>query len=147
MKDSLNETASATQKWFIIIRSHASRACIRSANDFNTINNGSPYDVSAGNTAGKMIRRKICHRPAPSDDAAIAVGSVATSALEVVLTDDNLRNTMVEGTPLKRLGLPEDIAYGALYLASPAGSFITGKVIEIDGGLEAPNLELGLPDL
>jgi 7-alpha-hydroxysteroid dehydrogenase len=78
---------------------------------------------------------------------AIAVGSVATSALEVVLTDDNLRNTMVEGTPLKRLGLPEDIAYGALYLASPAGSFITGKVIEIDGGLEAPNLELGLPDL
>ena len=78
---------------------------------------------------------------------AIAVGSVATSALEVVLTDDNLRNTMIEGTPLKRLGVPEDIAYGALYLASPAGSFITGKVIEIDGGLEAPNLEMGLPDL
>ncbi len=40
----------------------------------------------------------------------IAVGSVATSALEVVLTDDGLRNEMVERTPLKRLGEPEDIA-------------------------------------
>jgi len=78
---------------------------------------------------------------------AIAVGSVATSALEVVLTDDNLQNAMVAGTPLRRLGQPEEIAYGALYLASPAGAYITGKVLEIDGGIEAPNLEMGLPDL
>jgi len=78
---------------------------------------------------------------------AIAVGSVATSALEVVLTDDTLHDAMVAGTPLRRLGAPEEIAYGALYLASPAGAYITGKVLEIDGGLEAPNLELGLPDL
>jgi 7-alpha-hydroxysteroid dehydrogenase len=78
---------------------------------------------------------------------AIAVGSVATSALEVVLTNDDLRNEMVEGTPLKRLGEPEDIALGVLYLASPAGSFITGKVLELDGGIETPNLGLNLPDL
>jgi 7-alpha-hydroxysteroid dehydrogenase len=78
---------------------------------------------------------------------AIAVGSVATSALEVVLTNDELRTTMETETPLKRLGRPEEIAYGALYLASPAGAYITGKVIEIDGGLQAPNLALGLPDL
>jgi 7-alpha-hydroxysteroid dehydrogenase len=78
---------------------------------------------------------------------AIAVGSVATSALEVVLTDDALHDAMVAGTPLARLGQPEEIAYGALYLASPAGAYITGKVLEIDGGLEAPNLQLGLPDL
>ena len=78
---------------------------------------------------------------------AIAVGSVATSALEIVLGDEDMHRQMVEGTPLKRLGEPEDIAIAALYLASPAGSFITGKVIEVDGGLEAPNLALGLPDL
>ena len=77
----------------------------------------------------------------------IAVGSVATSALETVLTDDGLRNEMVDGTPLKRLGEPDDIAIGVLYLASSASSFVTGKLLEIDGGLEEANLALGLPDL
>ncbi len=77
----------------------------------------------------------------------IAVGSIATSALETVLTDDGLRNAMIEGTPLKRLGEADDIAIGVLYLASDAGSFITGKLIEIDGGLEEANLAMGLPDL
>jgi len=78
---------------------------------------------------------------------AIAVGSVATSALETVLTDDGLRTQMVEGTPLKRLGEPDDIALCALYLASSASSFVTGKLFEVDGGLEEANLALGLPDL
>jgi 7-alpha-hydroxysteroid dehydrogenase len=77
----------------------------------------------------------------------IAVGSVATSALEIVLEDDAIREEMVRRTPLKRLGEPADIARCALYLASPAGSFVTGKVLEVDGGLEEANLELGLPDL
>jgi 7-alpha-hydroxysteroid dehydrogenase len=77
----------------------------------------------------------------------IAVGSVATSALDVVLTNDDLRNEMVSRTPLKRLGEPDDIALAVLYLSSPAGSFVTGKVLEVDGGLEFPNLQLGLPDL
>jgi 7-alpha-hydroxysteroid dehydrogenase len=78
---------------------------------------------------------------------AIAVGSVATSALETVLHDDGIRNEMIDKTPLHRLGRPDDIALGALWLVSPAGSFVTGKVIEIDGGLEAGNLDLRLPDL
>ena len=77
----------------------------------------------------------------------IAVGTVATSALETVLTDDGIRTEMVTGTPLKRLGEPDDIALCALYLASPAASFVTGKIFEIDGGLEEANLALGLPDL
>jgi 7-alpha-hydroxysteroid dehydrogenase len=78
---------------------------------------------------------------------AIAVGSVATSALEIVLTNDDLREEMIRRTPLRRLGAPDDIALAVLYLCSPAGDFVTGKVLEVDGGLEYPNLELGLPDL
>ncbi len=77
----------------------------------------------------------------------IAVGSVATSALEVVLTNEDLNREMVEKTPLRRLGEVEDIALAALYLASDAASFVTGKVFEVDGGIEASNLDLGLPDL
>jgi 7-alpha-hydroxysteroid dehydrogenase len=48
---------------------------------------------------------------------------------------------------LKRLGEVDDIAIAALYLASPASSFVTGKVLEVDGGIEFPNLGLNLPDL
>jgi 7-alpha-hydroxysteroid dehydrogenase len=78
---------------------------------------------------------------------AIAVGSVATSALEIVLDNQEIHDEMVRRTPVKRLGVPEDIAYCALYLASDAGSFVTGKLFEVDGGLEEANLDLGLPDL
>ena len=78
---------------------------------------------------------------------AIAVGSVATSALDIVLTNDELRGQMESATPLGRIGDAEEIAATVLYLASPAGGFVTGKVLEVDGGTEAPNLDLGLPDL
>ncbi len=78
---------------------------------------------------------------------AIAVGSVATSALDIVLTDSELRERMERTTPLGRIGDPEDIAAAVLFLASPAGGYITGKIIEVDGGLSQPNLDLGLPDL
>jgi 7-alpha-hydroxysteroid dehydrogenase len=78
---------------------------------------------------------------------AIAVGSIATSALEVVLDDEGMRTTMESTTPLKRIGEPEDIAATVLYLSSRAGAYVTGKIIEVDGGLDQPNLDLGLPDL
>jgi 7-alpha-hydroxysteroid dehydrogenase len=54
---------------------------------------------------------------------------------------------MEGNTPLGRIGDPDDVAAAVLYLVSPAGAYITGKVLEIDGGIDAPQLELGLPDL
>ena len=78
---------------------------------------------------------------------AIAVGAVATSALDIVMQTDALRTEMESKTPLGRIGDPDEIAAGVLYLSSPAGAFITGKILEIDGGTEAPTLDLPLPDL
>jgi 7-alpha-hydroxysteroid dehydrogenase len=78
---------------------------------------------------------------------AIAVGSVMTSALEFVASDEQTRNEMESLTPLGRIGEADDIAATALYLASRAGGYVTGKVLEVDGGLEQPNLDLRLPDL
>ncbi|MEQ0564716.1 SDR family oxidoreductase [Amycolatopsis sp. NEAU-NG30] len=78
---------------------------------------------------------------------AIAVGSVATSALEIVVGNPELREKMESATPLRKIGEAEDIAATVVFLASRAGAYVTGKVLEVDGGLQAPNLELGLPDL
>ena len=78
---------------------------------------------------------------------AIEVGSVLTSALDYVASDEAMMDQMTSKTPLGKVGEPEDIAAAVVYLASRAGQFITGKVIEIDGGLQQPNLDLGLPDL
>jgi len=78
---------------------------------------------------------------------AIAVGATATSALEIVLTDDDLRHEMEQTTPLGRIGDPEDIAATVLYLSAPSGGYLTGKVIEVDGGIDRPNLDMSLPDL
>jgi 7-alpha-hydroxysteroid dehydrogenase len=78
---------------------------------------------------------------------AIAVGSVATSALDIVMQTDELRLALEAGTPLKRIGDPADIASAVIYLASEAGSYITGKILEVDGGIQSPNLDMGLPDV
>jgi 7-alpha-hydroxysteroid dehydrogenase len=78
---------------------------------------------------------------------AIAAGSVATSALDIVLTDDGLRGQLERATLLGRIADPEDIAAAVVFLASPAAGYLTGKILEVDGGLDRPSLELGLPDL
>lgn len=78
---------------------------------------------------------------------AIAVGSVATSALDIVMQSDEMRGAMEAATPLHAIGDPEHIAATVVFLASPAGGYITGKVLEVDGGLDRPNLDFGLPDL
>jgi 7-alpha-hydroxysteroid dehydrogenase len=78
---------------------------------------------------------------------AIAPGAIVTSALDVVASNDELRAPMERATPLRRLGDPVDIAVAAVYLASPAGGYLTGKTLEVDGGITFPNLDLPIPDL
>ncbi|HYX98922.1 MAG TPA: SDR family oxidoreductase, partial [Mycobacterium sp.] len=62
-------------------------------------------------------------------------------------SNDELREPMEKVTPMRRLGEPDEIAAAAVYLASQAGAYLTGKVIEVDGGITFPNLDLPIPDL
>jgi 7-alpha-hydroxysteroid dehydrogenase len=78
---------------------------------------------------------------------AISVGGVATRSLQVVLTNETLRATYEANTPMRRPGTPEDIACAALYLASPAASWVTGKVLQVDGGVERPAIDVPVPPL
>ena len=78
---------------------------------------------------------------------AVGVGSTATSALDLVTSTPELKETMESMTPLRRLGTVEDIATAVAYLATPAGGYVTGKTLEVDGGIDVPNLDFGMPDL
>src|SRR5262245_8779503 len=69
---------------------------------------------------------------------ALAVGAVETSALMPFLTPE-LRAQMEAMTPMRRIGSVEDIAVAALWLCTPAGGWVTGKVVEVDGGSETTN--------
>ena len=81
---------------------------------------------------------RICDEFAPHARVnAIAVGAVETSALKPFL-DDELRGKMEALTPMRRIGSVDDIATGVIYLATPAGGWVTGKVFEIDGSAEHP---------
>jgi 7-alpha-hydroxysteroid dehydrogenase len=67
----------------------------------------------------------------------IAPGVVATEGLEQAL-DDETRRHILDATPLHRLATVEDVANTAAWLASRESSYITGKIIELDGGAEWP---------
>lgn len=76
---------------------------------------------------------------------AIAVGATETDALAMVTADRNLAKQMEDLTPMARLGTVEDIAAAALYLLSDAGSWVTGKNLEVDGGTIASNWPFSMP--
>ena len=102
----------------------------------------------AAKAALDRLTRNIAPELAPRVRVnAIDVGGVATRSLDIVLTDDTLRQQFLDGTPLGRPGQPEDIACAVLYLVSDASSWVTGKVFEIDGGTEAPAIAVPPPEL
>lgn len=78
---------------------------------------------------------------------AIAPGAIETDALGLVLQNPEIEKKMVAGTPLRRIGRVEDVAAAAVYLASPASSYVTGRVLDVDGGIRRSNLDMGIPDL
>ena len=78
---------------------------------------------------------------------AVAPGAILTEALEFVAEQPEIKDAIEAGTPLRRLGVPDDIAAAVLYLASPASSYVTGQILAIDGGLSTVNMEIPFPDV
>jgi NAD(P)-dependent dehydrogenase (short-subunit alcohol dehydrogenase family) len=65
---------------------------------------------------------------------AIAPGYILTDMIEGGLADPALARVWTDMTPLGRPGRIDEVASGALYLCSPASSYVTGTVLVIDGG-------------
>ncbi len=103
---------------------------------------------AAGKAALNMMTRNLAAELAPKVRVnALSVGGVATEALSVVLTNEALAEQFNRNTPMGRPGTVEDVAAAALYLASPASAWVTGKVFQVDGGTEAPAMTVPVEPL
>jgi 7-alpha-hydroxysteroid dehydrogenase len=77
---------------------------------------------------------------------AVLPGAVETDALRGFV-DADTRAVMAERTRMRRNGTPEDIAHAVLYLASPAASWVTGRLLEVDGLASTELVPRNMPDL
>ncbi len=79
----------------------------------------------------KSLAREVASRNITVN--AVAPGFIPT-ALTDVLTDEQ-KSAILTGTPVGRMGTPEEVAWAVAFLADERSSFITGHVLSVDGGL------------
>ena len=68
---------------------------------------------------------------------AVAPGPVETDMLARLTGNDERRNALVAGVPMRRVGTPEEIAQAIVWLASGQAGFLTGQIIDVNGGKTA----------
>jgi NAD(P)-dependent dehydrogenase (short-subunit alcohol dehydrogenase family) len=94
------------------------------------------FSYAASKAGVHMLTRHLATKLAPT----ITVNAIAPGPFESKMMAETLRqfgDTIVRTTPMKRIGRPDDLAGTAIFLASRAGSYLTGAIIPVDGGLSA----------
>lgn len=92
------------------------------------------YSYSASKAAVHQLTRHLARRLAPR----ITVNAVAPGPFEskmMAATLDAFGEQIRAAAPMKRIGRPDDMAGIAIFLASPAASYMTGAVVPVDGGI------------
>ena len=93
------------------------------------------YAYQASKGAIHWLVKSLAKRLAPDN---VTVNAIAPGFFEsemTVITSDEMRQMIVSMVPRRRVGAPEDVAGAAIYLASRAGSYVTGSVLPVEGGL------------
>ena len=91
------------------------------------------YSASKAGLIGltKTMARELAPRNITVN--AIAPGFIDTEMTRVL--DEKIRDKLIEQIPLSRLGLPDDIAHSVAFLVSDRSNYITGQVINVNGGM------------
>jgi NAD(P)-dependent dehydrogenase (short-subunit alcohol dehydrogenase family) len=95
------------------------------------------YSYSASKAAVHMLTRHLARRLASEHITvnAIAPGPFESKMMAFVLNNPETREIVEQGVPLGRIGRADDVAGLTLFLCSRAGSYMTGNVIPLDGGI------------
>lgn len=98
---------------------------------------GDNFSYSASKAGIHMLARHMAHFM--NDDNitvnCIAPGPFESKMMGYLLDDPKTRAGIEASVPMRRIGRPEDMAGAVLFLASRAGSYLTGAVIPVDGGI------------
>lgn len=95
------------------------------------------YSYSSSKAAVHMLTRHLAKELASQHITvnAIAPGPFDSQMMAFALNDPETRAEIAQDIPLGRIGVPDDMAAAAIYLASRAASFVTGAVLPVGGGL------------
>jgi NAD(P)-dependent dehydrogenase (short-subunit alcohol dehydrogenase family) len=99
---------------------------------------GMPFHASIASAKGAVegLTRALAAEFAPKIRVnAIAPSLTDTQLAKTLLSDDGKRSAAADRHPLKRVGMPDDIAAAATFLLEDASSWISGQIIAVDGGM------------
>ena len=102
---------------------------------------GSPYSsaYNASKGAVRLLTKSTAIQYAKEGIRANSVhpGVIETDMTREAIDDEDFHKFRLATNPIRRLGQPQDVAFGVLYLASDESSFVTGSELVIDGGWTA----------